>query len=126
MKTTNFPALNARCAAIILIAAGLGLAGLPARAETSGPVKLDDAKLDEFTVERAGMFEITPPAKKKITLDAAAKDPLAAERAGLWVGACKGPARKISLEEAKKDPLAAERAGLWDVAAKKCCVTARK
>lgn len=122
MKTTNFPTLNARCAAIVLIAAGLGLA---ARAETAGPVKLDDAKLDEFTVERAGMFEITPPVKK-LTLAAAAKDPLAAERAGLWVIAGKGPARKISLDDAAKDPLAAERAGLWDVAPKKCCVVARK
>ncbi|MDI1319007.1 MAG: hypothetical protein PSW75_02285 [bacterium] len=126
MKTMNFSTVNARCAAIVLVAAVCGLVGLPARAQSPGPVKLEDARLDEFTLERAGMFDVVRPAKK-LTLDAAKADPEAAVRAGLWDVAGKGPARKVTLDDAKNDPLAAERAGLWNVAkARKVCAVTRK
>lgn len=122
MKTIKFPAVNARCAAIALVVAGLGLSAYAAPAARR-TVTLDDARLDEFTVERDSMFDVTPPAKK-IYLEDAKTDPLAAVRAGLWAVTGKGPARKISLDDARRDPFAAKRAGLWEVGvpaeAKKC------
>ena len=125
MKTLSFSMRNARCAALALLVAGLGLAGSPAYAGPAAKktLTLDDARLSELTAERESMFDVTPAARK-IFLEDAKADPRAAIRAGLWVIGGKGPARKVSLDDASRDPLSAKRAGLREAGvpaeAKKC------
>ena len=115
MKTSDLSLLNPRLAALALVVTALGLAAPASPAgNPKGTVTLDDARLDEFTVERESLFDVTPPARR-ITLDDAKADPGAAQRAGLWEVTKKGPARKVTLDDAKADPDAAVRAGLWDV-----------
>ena len=126
MKTLNFSLLDSRCAAFVLIIAGLSLAGPSAySAETSAAKKtvtLEDARLDEQTGERACMFIVATAVRpaKKLTLADAKADPEAAIREGLWDVSDKVATRKISLEEARHDPDAAKRARLWDIAVPTC------